>query len=512
MKVEGGDKLGKTIIFARNHDHATFIEEQFNKLYPQYRGEFARVIDYKSDGRAETLLKDFKKKDCFPQIAISVDMLDTGIDVPEILNLVYFKRVLSKTKFWQMFGRGTRLCPDLFGPGEDKDTFYVFDYLGNIEYFKQKPQGIESTDSSSLAERTFALKSRIVQGLQDARWSDTEAFRSGLVDELSGQVSELITDRFEVKQNQRYVDKFSTVQAFQCLTTNDVEELVKRLANLIPAADDDESARRFDILMYQYMFALVSDDDGKKRSLSNRIIGIAATLETKKATLDVVKANIGLLSRIQQAEFWETATFSQLDEVRTVIRELMHYLQTEMRKKIINVTDAVLFEKEGTLFTGDPNLESYYRRAAKYVEENADKSSLKKLRNNEHLTDDEWSELEQIFWHEVGTISEYEKEANGFSLGRFIRTLTGLDDEALQSAFSDFLDAGSYTECQIQMVKYIIDGLKEYGTLQKDEMTEEFFGGLQVFEVWGEEPHLTKWRNIQGIINAINSNAERVAA
>ncbi|GHU60920.1 hypothetical protein AGMMS49975_30060 [Clostridia bacterium] len=188
-------------------------------------------------------------------------------------------------------------------------------------------------------------------------------------------------------------------------------------------------------MMYQYMFAVVSADEGKMRSVSNRIIGIAAALETKKATLNDVKKNAELLARIQQAEFWEKATFPQLDEVREIIRELMYCLKTEMRTKVINVTDAVLFEKEGARFTGDPNLESYYRRAAKYVEENSDKPALKKLHANEHLTDADWSELEQIFWHEVGTKTEYDKEANGFTLGRFVRTLTGLDEEALKTAF-----------------------------------------------------------------------------
>jgi type I restriction enzyme R subunit len=486
LKVEGGDRLGKTIIFARNHRHAEFIEQQFNILYPQYKGNFARVIDYKSDGRAEDLLKNFKKKDSDPQIAISVDMLDTGIDVPEILNLVFFKRVLSKTKFWQMFGRGTRLCEDLFGEGEDKTCFYVFDYLHNIEYFKQKPQGIESSDTGSLAERAFIYKCRIVQGLQDIKWSDAEVFRTGLVDELSSQVSELIQERFDVKQQLRYVEKFSVKNAFQCLTATDVEELVKRLANLVPAVGDDEAARRFDILMYQYMFAVVSADEGKMRSVSNRIIGIAAALETKKATLNDVKKNAELLARVQQAEFWEKATFPQLDEVRTVIRELMYCLKTEMRTKVINVTDAVLFEKEGARFTGDPNLESYYRRAAKYVEENADKPALKKLRANEHLTDADWSELEQIFWHEVGTKTEYDKEANGFTLGRFVRALTGLDEDALKSAFSDFLDTGNYTESQIQMVKYIIDGLKAMGHFKKKRCLSTFSEGFK-YSRFGEK-------------------------
>jgi type I restriction enzyme R subunit len=531
LKIEGGDKLGKTIIFAKNHRHARFIEDQFNALYPQYRGEFARVIDNYED-RAESLLDNFKQANKYPQIAISVDMLDTGIDVPEILNLVYFKRVLSKIKFWQMFGRGTRLCEDVFGPDEDKREFYVFDYLGNFEFFRQDPKGKEADDAASLAETIFKLKARIVFGLQDSKFAAPQAmpggaslvaetpaeysvhgaFRSGLVNDMVARIGRLNKEQFQVKQNLRYVEKYADEGAFLCLTTADTEELITSLAPLIPAEDAEESSRRFDVLMYRYMLAQVSGDDGVMRAVSYKVKGIAAILETK-ATLPDVLRNMELIIRIQSDDFWADAALADLENVRVTIRELMYCLKTEMKTKIINVTDSVILEKEGERFEPDSSLENYYKRASKYVEENGNKPSIFKLKNNEPLTDADWSELEQIFWHEVGTHEEYEKEAGDVSLGRFVRSLTGLSQEAVNAVFSEFLDAALYSENQIQMVKCIIDWLHAYCTLQPEDMKQdEFFGGLEIIEIWGHSNRVNEWKRIQASIATVNINAERLAA
>ena len=139
-KVDGGDRLAKTILFARNHEHAKFVEERFNRHYPQHAGHFARVIDHYAT-YAQSLIDDFSQKQKTPHLAISVDMLDTGIDVPEVANLVFFKPVYSKIKFWQMIGRGTRLCPDLFGPDEDKQDFRVFDFCFKLRLLPREPRG-----------------------------------------------------------------------------------------------------------------------------------------------------------------------------------------------------------------------------------------------------------------------------------------------------------------------------------------------------------------------------------
>ena len=153
-KVEGGDRLAKTILFARNHTHAQFIEERFNHHYPQHQGHFARVIDHYAT-YPQSLLDHFSQKDNAPHIAISVDMLDTGIDIPEVANLVFFKPVYSKIKFWQMIGRGTRLCPELFGPDDDKQDFHVFDFCFNFDFFRENPAGIEGRGIVPLGTRLF---------------------------------------------------------------------------------------------------------------------------------------------------------------------------------------------------------------------------------------------------------------------------------------------------------------------------------------------------------------------
>ncbi|MFG0260832.1 MAG: DEAD/DEAH box helicase family protein, partial [Novipirellula sp. JB048] len=162
--VDGGDVLGKTIVFAKNQDHADFIKERFDVNYPHYKGEFARVITFKTE-HAQSLIDSFANKNKLPQIAISVDMLDTGIDVPEVVNLVFFKLVRSKTKFWQMVGRGTRLCPDLFGPEKDKEFFYIFDYCQNLEYFSQNPDTSDGSLSESLSAKLFKARLEIIGSL-----------------------------------------------------------------------------------------------------------------------------------------------------------------------------------------------------------------------------------------------------------------------------------------------------------------------------------------------------------
>lgn len=168
IKVAGGDRLGKTIIFAKNQKHAEFIAERFDANYPHYRGHFARIITFKTE-YAQSLIDNFSSKEKAPHIAISVDMLDTGIDIPEVVNLVFFKLVRSKTKFWQMLGRGTRLCPDLFGPGQDKELFYLFDYCQNLEYFNQDIPATEGAVAESLGKRRFTARLELIGELDRKR-------------------------------------------------------------------------------------------------------------------------------------------------------------------------------------------------------------------------------------------------------------------------------------------------------------------------------------------------------
>ena len=154
IKIDYGQKLGKTIIFAKNHDHAEKILEVYNKEYPRLP-DYAKVIDNYMT-YAQSAIDEFSDPKKMPQIAISVDMLDTGIDVPEVLNLVFFKKVMSKAKFWQMIGRGTRLCSGLLD-GEDKQRFYIFDFYGNFEFFRMN-KGKAAANRIALQGAIFNLK------------------------------------------------------------------------------------------------------------------------------------------------------------------------------------------------------------------------------------------------------------------------------------------------------------------------------------------------------------------
>lgn len=513
IKVEGGDKLGKTIIFARNHNHAMFIEEQFNALYPEYKGHFARVIDNYDKYRKKTL-EDFEDKDKFPQIAISVDMLDTGIDVPEAVNLVFYKPVFSKAKFWQMFGRGTRLCPDLFGPGEDKKEFYIFDYMGNFAFFASNPKGKESDGGVSLTELTFALKANLIKELQSMEYQEPDLieYRTELVNEAVSAVSSLNRLQFQVRQNLAAVEKFSEKKAFECLDVVTTEELVSSIAPLVPAVNEDESAKRLDVIMYRMMLFKSRHDDKSYDRYTKQIRKIAVKLEQKATIPEVMKAK-DTLAAVKTEEFWQTAGIKKIDEIRKELRGLMQYLKREMRAKEIDITDAVIFEREGERLQPDTTLEDYYERASRYVKENENNPVLLKLKNNMPLDNSDLATLEEIFWHEVGSQEEYRKmlpeETQDMPLGKFVRSLTGLSQEAAQKAFSAFLDESVYTEEQMGLVKCIMDWIVQNGTMERQDLGDsDNLGGLSIGEVF-EPVHIN---TLLSIIDSINANAMPMAA
>lgn len=513
LKVEGGDKLGKTIIFARNHLHAEFIKKQFDILYPQYKGHFARVIDNYEKYRKK-ILEEFEDKDKMPQIAISVDMLDTGIDVPEVLNLVFYKPVFSKAKFWQMFGRGTRLCEDLFGPGADKKEFYIFDYMGNFAFFANNPNGKESDGVTSLTELTFALKVNMIKELSAMEYQEPDliAYRSDLVDEAVNVISSLNTLQFQVRQNLAYVEKFSDKKSFECLEVVSSDELISHIAPLVPAANEEESAKRLDVMMYRMMLFKARHDDKSYERYTKQVRKIAVKLEQKATIPDVMKAK-DMLAKIKTEGFWQTAGITKIEAIRKELRGLMQYLKKEMKLKEIDITDKVIFEREGEHLQPDSTLDDYYERASRYVKENENNPVLVKLKNNLPLDDTDLTALEEIFWHEVGSQEEYRKmlpeETQDMPLGKFVRSLTGLTREAAQKAFSEFLDKSVYSEEQIGLVECIMDWLVQNGTMERQDLGDsDNLGGLSISEVF--EPLMIK--NIIAVIDTINANAMPLAA
>jgi type I restriction enzyme R subunit len=521
LKVEGNDKLGKTIIFARSHRHAEFIFEQFNLLYPQYKGNFARVIDNYEQYSAK-LITDFKDKNKLPQIAISVDMLDTGIDVPEILNLVFFKTIHSKIKFWQMIGRGTRLCDDIFGPGENKKFFYIFDYLENFEYHRTNQNGVEAKELRSLFEIIFSHKVRLIKELQPLKYQTAEliSFRNNLIDDITTQIGKLNRDHFHVRLELERVQKYSDKSGFVCLTDIETQEIIGSLARLICPSDDDyEYARRLDALAYQLELAYLNNEDNDKKTIVPRIKESAQKL-AQKATIPQVLTKRETIERVQQETFWSSANILDIDIVRKDLRDLMQYLKKEFKTKVIDMPDTVIFHQEGVRLPVDNTLETYYQRAARYIRDNKNNTAISKLKNNDTLTETDWIELERIFWSDIGSEEEYrkscteteyaKKHGGELPLGKFIRSITGLSREAATRAFSAFLDERLYSSEQIYFVKCIIDKVVIEGTMEREELrNEEFSSRVSWLDAFKD--NTTALQDILETIDKVNTNAMKHA-
>jgi type I restriction enzyme, R subunit len=487
LKVAGGDRLGKTIVFAKNQDHAEFIEARFNAAYPSLAGHFARLITYETK-YAQTLIDDFSKKDRPPHIAISVDMLDTGIDVPEVVNLVFFKPVRSKTKFWQMMGRGTRLCPDLFGPGRDKEFFRVFDYCQNLEFFGANPEIGETGAAKSLSERLFAARLDLVREL-GARKTGTSAEEEGALfrgapgsePELSeesvradalGQLQETVAgmnlDSFIVRQRRRAVEKYRRPEAWLVLDEDARRELVEEVAPLPSSKDHGtEEAKRFDLLMFQLQLALLK---GSKRfaTLRKQLVEIASALSSQTG-IPAIAARAELIEDILTETWWEGVTVPLLELVRLRLRELIQHIEKGRRAIVYsNFADEIGEGAEIELpQVGEVDFARFKQKARNFLREHENHIVLHKLRHARPLTASDLAELEKMLLDAgVGQGADIEKAKEvSDGLGLFVRSLVGLERKAVNDAFADFLTGGSATANQIEFVQMIVEHLTAQGTM-----------------------------------------------
>lgn len=317
IKVEHGDKLGKTIIFARNHKHAIFIKKRFDFLYPEYNPEFACVID-NYDSKAQDLLESFcdDKEECLPQIAISVDMMDTGVDAPRVVNLVFAKKVRSLTKYWQMVGRGTRLCPNLFELGEDKKEFLMIDCTGNFDFFEVNPEGQTAGVPTNLTHLIFQAKVELGYNLRQVPESGAHEaeLSQELLDEAYTQVTALDERRFQVQQKLQVVTKFQSKASWDRLSKVDLGEVNNNIAPLILSntAIDDIDARHFDLMMFRFQLNLI--EQAPTDRYAQQLISIAKALE-KKANLPIVESRLPVIREILSDEFWDNVSAPSLNKV-----------------------------------------------------------------------------------------------------------------------------------------------------------------------------------------------------
>jgi type I restriction enzyme R subunit len=498
LTVAGGDRLGKTILFAKNQAHAEFIAERFDVNYPHYRGEFARVITFKTE-YAQNLIDNFSNKERPPHIAFSVDMLDTGIDIPEVVNLVFFKLVRSKTKFWQMLGRGTRLCPDLFGPGQHKEFFYVFDYCQNLEYFSQDIVGTEGATAASLGKRLFDARLELIVALDGrspdalaraidepaALFGDPKTYaevRRAVTDRLQGEVAAMNLDNFVVRPHRRLVEKYAKPEAWVALAADATAELSHEVAGLPTELDpENEEARRFDLLALNLQLALLRSEPRFER-VCDRVMEIAGLLE-EKATIPMVRENLALIQDVQSPEWWQDITVPMLETMRRRLRGLVQFIDKRRRRSVYTDFEDLMGGETDVRLPGFAAVTDHAKFAAKaraFLREHLDHVAIAKLRSNKPLTTSDLAELERILAESgVGDLEDIRQAAAvAQGLGLFVRSLVGMDREAAKEALAGFIAGRMLSANQLEFINLIVDHLTEHGIVQAARLYESPFTDL----------------------------------
>ena len=473
VRTEGGDRLGKTIIFAQNKRHAEFIFQRFNKLYPKYKGVFAqRVIC--DDAYAQTVIDEFKKPDKPPFIAVSVDMMDTGIDVPECVNLVFFKKVRSKTKFWQMIGRGTRLCKNLAcvdqidGEYTDKRRFLIFDYCGNFEFFREHKEGFEARETTSLSENIFNKRIKLIALLQESTYvgQDFQAWRTELTNICHEQVTALNQDLIAVRLRLRYIEKYKEHPAFQHISEGDKSELIQYIAPLVQMDEMDEFAKRFDNFMYGLMLANVEKMPSFKYA-KKQLCDIAVLLK-RKAGIPQVQAKLPMIQEIGTDAFWDANDVLLFEKVRKELRNLIQFtVEAGAGKQIFTrLVDPILSRQEGNLLEAAYDFEDYRAKVSRYVNEHGDTLAIYKLTHNIPLSSGDYQELSRVLTSELGGHEDYQREFGDTPFGLLIRKIAKLDHDAAMKAFSEFINDQSLNQKQIAFVHKIINHVEQNGYME----------------------------------------------
>lgn len=511
LKVKGGDELGKTIIFARNHKHAQKIVDTFNELYPEYRGEFAKLVDNQVKYN-ETIIDEFSTKEKWPQIAVSVDMLDTGVDVPEILNLVFFKPVKSKIKFWQMIGRGTRLCKDLFGAGLDKKEFYIFDYCKNFEFFSVNPKGIETNNVISLTERIYGYKLDLIVELQNMKYQSDEKYceyRKTLIKEFIEEIKNLNKDSFMVKNKIHYIELYSKEKTWVYISTIDLMDIKENLIPLFTSIDDNEDAKRFDNLMYQLQVKRIRQD--KTNRCENLIVDTVGELE-KLGTVPQIREKQDLILKVAETDYIKEADFWGIEEVRTELRNLIQFIDPYNRPPVyIDIEDTLndIDEEYVYVSTGN-NFTNYRRKVEKFLTGNLENVIVWKIRHNIRLTEQDKENLEKILFEELGNNKEYAETFGDTNIIKAVRNIVGLDKNVVSDIFYKYINDNRLNMKQIQFVKLLIDYVIKNGTIDMQKLTEQPFKNVgEVYDLFGNNIDLFK--EIREDIESINENAEKLA-
>lgn len=478
LRVESGEKIGKTIIFAMNREHAEKIVTRFNILFPHLGPDFCKQIDY-SINYAQDLIEKFDVRGGMPQVVVSVDMLDTGIDVPDILNLVFFKRVRSRIKFWQMIGRGTRLSEDIFGPDKHKEEFYIFDWCGNFDFFGENPKGIEPVRTQSLTERLFGLRADIALLLQAAQYQEEgcweKQWHDNLKETLHGQLMQLNDNHISVREHWETVAFYRNKSNWQVLTAVGVDDMKREIAPLLPTMGGNESALKFDMLSLYVQLSLLDDSFDASR-YEGKITVIAQALK-KLGTVPQVMAKIDVINEVLTPNFWDNKSLSSIEKMRLELRDLLQFLTGNSGRTFdVNIDDESSFKGEAGAINSTM---TYRQKVLDFLAEHRDIPVLQKIQNIEQLTSQDVDDLERIFWEELGTKDDYERFVKreqldeNIPIGGFIRKLQGVDRKKAVEIFTEFISANQLTAEQEEYLEGILNYVCQNGDIQVDVLLTE---------------------------------------
>lgn len=486
IKEETGQFPGKTILFARSHDHAVLLAELFDEIYPQYGGKFCQVID-NYDPRAEQLIDDFKEgtgqKDDLT-IAISVDMLDTGIDIPEIINLVFAKPVKSKVKFWQMIGRGTRLSPDLFGPGKDKTVFRIFDHWGNFEYFEEKFKESEPRASKSLMQQVFETR----VSLADKALKESEiAFFDDSIHLIRQDILSLPEKTIAVREKWREKKKLENMDTLKGFSPATFISLTKDLAPLMQWVDirGHADAYRFDHLIAQLQIEKLKQSalfDNLKGELLNRVGQLRMNLNQVKDKAEVIK-------RVKDKSFWDTITLKELEDIRIDLRDIMQFrdkgpVQPKPEPYLIDIEDIDEFMEEKTPYIAEVEMAAYKKRVEEALLRIFDKNIiLQKIKSGQSVSKKDLDSLVSLVLTQNPDVDfkllvDFYPE-NARSLDFIIRSIIGMDPGAVQQRFEEFAMKNSGLSArQVSFLRMLQNHIAKYGSIEIDNLYEAPFTTL----------------------------------
>lgn len=471
LKVNGGDLIGKTIIFAFNHVHAELIVKRFEKLYPKLGPEYCKLVDNYVT-YAQSIIDSFSVRDKLPQIAVSVDMLDTGIDVPDVLNLVFFKRIYSKIKFVQMIGRGTRKSDNIYGHLKHKNQFYIFDFCDNFSFFEMNPQGRIVNQGYSMTQKVFQMKLDLLFELQKQE-HQTNSFHKTYYEKIRTELYQTVRDfnreRILVRNSLPIVDKYSVESKWTYLSKFDIQEVKNNLTLLVDSDKDIESAKAFDLKVFYIMLSLFSEDVVAKRAIE-QVVRISQALLERLSIPQVAEKKELLLEVITQT-YWNNINIEKLEHLRNELRYLIQYITDEVGIYSTDFKDELI--DQGTKDINIIDFKTYEEKVIDYLLSNDVNETIIKIKMLEKITADDLKELERILWQELGTKDDYFNVTKEENLAVFIRSIVGIEQEAINQKFAEYLNTNILSSKQQEFVKSIINYVQQNGDITKQDLVEK---------------------------------------